>query len=123
MHRTQPMARRAGRPSAFPLLPETVQIMTRPARLATEIADVRGVGWDIHRYYSSLRGNLFGPCSFGQIDATGTLIWIDPDWQGSSGGAPGACVSLLTNRVYLNGHGTIASFRRDVPTGAAGAFR
>ena len=39
----------------------------------------RGLGWDVETGYSSPRGELFGPSSFGHTGFTGTSIWIDPE--------------------------------------------
>lgn len=52
----------------------------------------RGLGWDIDSSYSSNRGDLFGPNSFGHTGYTGTSLWIDPENQ--------TFVIFLTNRVH-----------------------
>jgi CubicO group peptidase (beta-lactamase class C family) len=49
------------------------------------------LGWDVQTPFSSPRGELFGPTSFGHTGVTGTSIWIDPERD--------VFVVLLTNRV------------------------
>ena len=58
-----------------------------------EIAgEKRGLGWDICTSYSSPRGDLMSPASFGHTGFTGTSIWIDPEKD--------LFVILLTNWVH-----------------------
>lgn len=52
----------------------------------------RGLGWDICTSYSSPRGDLMSPASFGHTGFTGTSIWIDPEKD--------LFVILLTNWVH-----------------------
>lgn len=66
----------------------------------------RGLGWDLSSSYSSNKGDLFGPHSFGHTGYTGTSIWIDPDTQ--------TFVILLTNRVHPYDKGKIVPLRGKV---------
>ena len=73
------------------LSPLTVAEMTRP-RVVSTSGGIRGLGWDMNTSFSSNRGDLFPPGSFGHTGFTGTSIWIDPDRE--------MFVILLTNRVH-----------------------
>jgi uncharacterized protein YbbC (DUF1343 family)/CubicO group peptidase (beta-lactamase class C family) len=57
----------------------------------------RGLGWDVETSYSTPRGSLFGPTSFGHTGFTGTSIWIDPETE--------TFVILLTSRLHPDGKG------------------
>jgi len=105
--------RRAGRPSAFPLKPETLVMMSTPRQPAGK-TDLRGLGWDINTHYSSPRGTVFGPTSFGHTGFTGTSLWLDPDSN--------SYVLILTNRVHPDGKGNVIALRRDIATAAATAL-
>ena len=63
----------------------------------------RGLGWDIDTDYSTVRGDLFGPGSYGHSGYTGTSIWIDPETR--------TAVVLLTNRVHPDDKGNIIALR------------
>ncbi|MDD5544163.1 MAG: serine hydrolase [Acidobacteriia bacterium] len=63
----------------------------------------RGIGWDIVSSYSSNRGDLLPPNSFGHTGFTGTSLWIDPSTQ--------TFVIILTNRVHPNGKGNVTALR------------
>jgi len=52
----------------------------------------RGFGWDLASDYATVRGDLFGPKSYGHSGYTGTSLWIDPETE--------TFVILLTNRVH-----------------------
>jgi uncharacterized protein YbbC (DUF1343 family)/CubicO group peptidase (beta-lactamase class C family) len=74
----------------------------------------RGLGWDVETGYSSPRGELFGPASFGHTGFTGTSIWIDPETR--------AYVIILTSRLHPdNKAGSTTPLRRIVATLAASA--
>ncbi|WP_408906009.1 serine hydrolase domain-containing protein [Nguyenibacter vanlangensis] len=107
--------RRAGRPSAYPLKRDTLEMMTTPEQPAGR-TDLRGLGWDIATHYSTPRGAVFPVGSFGHTGFTGTSLWMDP---GSD-----SYVLILTNRVHpSNGHGRqIIQLRHDVATAAAQAL-
>ena len=94
------------------LSPLTVARMTRPSTPA-RLRDVRGLGWDIDSRYSSNRGDLFPPGSFGHTGFTGTSIWIDPETQ--------TVVVFLSNRVHPDGGGNVVRLRGIVATLAAAA--
>jgi CubicO group peptidase (beta-lactamase class C family) len=92
------------------LSPGAVRLMTRnqlPAGLGVR----RGYGFDIRSPYSSPRGALFGPRSFGHTGYTGVSLWIDPD--------AGAYFVLLTNSVHPAGHKDLKAFRAEAATLAA----
>jgi CubicO group peptidase (beta-lactamase class C family) len=75
----------------------------------------RGLGWDIDTDYSTVRGDLFGPRSYGHSGYTGTSIWIDPETRTS--------VVLLTNRVHPDDNGDIIALRSKVANVVAAAIR
>jgi len=66
----------------------------------------RGLGWDIDTDYSTVRGDLFGPASYGHSGYTGTSLWIDPETR--------TAVVLLTNRVHPDDKGNIIALRSKV---------
>jgi uncharacterized protein YbbC (DUF1343 family)/CubicO group peptidase (beta-lactamase class C family) len=78
------------------LKPETVRLMTTPHQLAK---GRRTLGWDASARFSSDRGDMFSPRSFGHTGFTGTFIWIDPDNR--------AALILLSNRVHPDGKGSM----------------
>lgn len=94
------------------LSPLTVARMTRPST-PSHLRDVRGLGWDIDSRYSSNRGDLFPPGSFGHTGFTGTSIWIDPVSQ--------TVVVFLSSRVHPDGEGNVVRLRGLVATLAAAA--
>ncbi|ARW15682.1 serine hydrolase domain-containing protein [Komagataeibacter europaeus] len=102
--------RRAGRPSAYPLRPDTLMLMTT-AQQPQGRTDLRGLGWDIATHYSSVRGDRFPVGSFGHTGFTGTSLWLDP---GSD-----SYVLILTSRLHPDGHGNVVRLRHDVATAAA----
>jgi len=69
-------------------------------------ASGRGLGWDIDTDYATVRGDLFGPRSYGHSGYTGTSVWIDPDTQ--------TAVVFLTNRVHPDDKGDIIALRSKV---------
>jgi serine-type D-Ala-D-Ala carboxypeptidase len=69
-------------------------------------ASGRGLGWDLDSDYATVRGDLFGPESFGHSGYTGTSIWIDPETR--------TAVIFLTNRVHPDDKGDIISTRSKV---------
>jgi CubicO group peptidase (beta-lactamase class C family) len=73
----------------------------------------RGLGWDIETDYSTVRGDLFGPSSYGHSGFTGTSIWIDPE--------TGTAVIFLTNSVHPDGHGDVRALRSKVANIVAAA--
>ena len=66
----------------------------------------RGLGWDLNSDYATVRGDLFGPASYGHSGYTGTSIWIDPETRTS--------VIFLTNRVHPDDKGDIIAMRSRV---------
>lgn len=75
----------------------------------------RGLGWDIATDYSTVRGDLFGPGSYGHSGYTGTSIWIDPETS--------TAVVFLTNRVHPDDKGDIIALRSRVANVVAAAVR
>ncbi len=66
----------------------------------------RGLGWDLDSDYASVRGDLFGPGSYGHSGYTGTSVWVDPETA--------SFVIFLTNRVHPDDKGDIISMRSKV---------
>jgi len=95
------------------LSPLTVARMTETFPHLEEFG--RGFGWDIDTDYSTVRGDLFGPRSYGHSGYTGTSIWIDPETK--------TTVILLTNRVHPDDKGDIIALRSKVANVVAAAIR
>ena len=95
------------------LSPLTVRRMTEIYPTVGESG--RGLGWDLDTDYSTVRGDLFGPASYGHSGYTGTSIWIDPETQ--------TAVVLLTNRVHPDDKGDIIALRSKVANVVAAAVR
>ncbi len=95
------------------MAPLTVTRMTSPSTPRTE-RNVRGLGWDIDSTYSSNRGELMGPGSFGHTGFTGTSVWIDP--------ASDMFVVFLSSRLHPGGKGDVGALRARVSTLAAAAL-
>jgi uncharacterized protein YbbC (DUF1343 family)/CubicO group peptidase (beta-lactamase class C family) len=75
----------------------------------------RGLGWDCATSYSTPRGALFGPTSFGHTGFTGTSIWIDPETE--------TFVILLCSRLHPDGKAPAPSLlRAEVATLTAAAI-
>jgi uncharacterized protein YbbC (DUF1343 family)/CubicO group peptidase (beta-lactamase class C family) len=83
----------AGPDGARVVSPLGVRLLTTPGD--TPRGQRRGLGWDIETGYSSPRGALFGPLSFGHTGFTGTSLWIDPETR--------TIVVLLTSRLHPDG--------------------
>lgn len=96
------------------LSPLTVARMTTPST-PPGMRNVRGLGWDMDSSYSSNRGELLPPGSFGHTGWTGTSLWIDP--------RTGVYVVFLSNRVHPDGKGDVTPLRARVATIAASAIR
>jgi len=75
----------------------------------------RGLGWDIDTDYSTVRGDLFGPRSYGHSGYTGTSIWIDPETR--------TAAVFLTNRVHPDDKGDIIAMRSKVANVVAAAIQ
>ena len=74
----------------------------------------RGLGWDLDSNLATVRGDLFGPASYGHSGYTGTSIWIDPETQTS--------LIFLTNRVHPDDKGDIIAMRSKVANVVAAAI-
>jgi uncharacterized protein YbbC (DUF1343 family) len=94
------------------LAPLTVAEMTRP-RVVSTSGGTRGLGWDMNTSFSTNRGDLFPPGSFGHTGFTGTSIWIDP--------ASEMFLIFLSNRVHPDGKGDVGPLRGRVATIVAGS--
>lgn len=66
----------------------------------------RGLGWDFTSDYATVKGDLFGPRSFGHSGYTGTSLWVDPETK--------TIVVFLTNRVHPDDRGEIIAMRSKV---------
>jgi len=75
----------------------------------------RGLGWDLDSDYATVRGDLFGPASYGHSGYTGTSVWIDPETR--------TAVVFLTNRVHPDDKGNIIALRSKVANVVAAAIR
>jgi uncharacterized protein YbbC (DUF1343 family) len=91
------------------LSPLGVDALTRPRFYGDE--GVRALGWDIASPFSSNRGDLFPPGSFGHTGFTGTSLWLDP--------ASKVFVVFLSNRLHPDGKGDVTPLRGIVATLAA----
>ena len=95
------------------LSPLAVRALIDPG--ATPAGQRRGLGWDIATSFSSPRGELFGPESFGHTGFTGTSLWIDPETE--------TFVILLTSRLHPDGKQPApTNLRREIATLAAAAI-
>ncbi|HEX2695340.1 MAG TPA: serine hydrolase domain-containing protein [Acidobacteriota bacterium] len=74
----------------------------------------RGLGWDLDSDYASVRGDLFGPDSYGHSGYTGTSVWIDPETR--------TTVIFLTNRIHPDDKGDIIVMRSKVANVVAGSI-
>ena len=89
-----------------------VKLMTTPITMPGGVR--RGFGWDVQSYYSDIKGEVFGPSSFGHTGWTGTAFWIDPQAN--------AFVILLANRNHPTEAGSTRELRIKVSTLAAEAM-
>ncbi len=95
------------------LAPLTVARMTSPSTPPGE-RNVRGLGWDMDSAFSSNRGELLPPGSFGHTGFTGTSLWIDP--------TTGVFIVFLSNRVHPDGKGDVTPLRARIATTVAAAL-
>ncbi|GBR45660.1 serine hydrolase domain-containing protein [Neokomagataea thailandica] len=102
-----------GRASRFPLKQSTLASMVVPEQPEGKV-DKRGFGWDIQTSFSTPRGDIFSPQSFGHTGFTGTSLWVDPVNE--------SYVVLLTNRVHPYGGHSVVALRHDVATLSARAL-
>jgi uncharacterized protein YbbC (DUF1343 family)/CubicO group peptidase (beta-lactamase class C family) len=93
------------------LSPASVQLMTRAYDVS---GSLRGLGWDKLSGYSSNRGENFSDRAFGHGGFTGTVMWIDPEWD--------LFFIFLSNRVHPNGQGNINSLAGRLATIVVGAI-
>src|SRR5574338_340620 len=95
------------------LSPLTLNRMLSPST-PPSLRAVRALGWDMDSSFSSNRGELLPPGSFGHTGFTGTSLWIDP--------ATGVFVVFLSNRVHPDGKGDVTPLRARVATVVASAL-
>lgn len=78
----------------------TVRLMTTPQEIAEPgKRTLRGLGWDMRSGYSSNRADNMSPRAFGHGGFTGTVLWIDPEYE--------LFFVFLSNRVHPTGKGSI----------------
>lgn len=70
---------------------QSVALLTTP-QSPPDIAERRGMGWDIASPYARPRGSLYPPTSFGHTGFTGCAFWLDPTSH--------SFFVLLSNRVH-----------------------
>jgi uncharacterized protein YbbC (DUF1343 family)/CubicO group peptidase (beta-lactamase class C family) len=95
------------------LSPLAVARMTSPSTPPGE-RNVRGLGWDMDSAFSSNRGELLPPGSFGHTGWTGTSLWMDPN--------TGLFIVFLSNRVHPDGKGDVTPLRARIATTVASAL-
>ncbi len=95
------------------LAPLSVSRMTRVST-PWQLADRRGLGWDIDSRYSANRGDLFPFGSYGHTGFTGTSLWLDPESD--------TFVVFLSSRLHPSGEGNVTALRGLVATVAASAL-
>jgi uncharacterized protein YbbC (DUF1343 family)/CubicO group peptidase (beta-lactamase class C family) len=91
----------------------SVALMTRPAT-PPDLAQIRGLGWDIDSRFSLNRGDLFPPGTFGHTGWTGTSMWVDPINR--------TYLVFLSNRVHPDGKGDVGALRARVASIVASAM-
>ena len=74
----------------------------------------RALGWDLYSDYSSNKGDLLSPNSYGHTGYTGTSITIDPDND--------IAIILLTNRAHPDDKGSATRLRALVANMVAASF-
>ena len=94
------------------LAPLTVARMTRVST-PPQMADRRGLGWDLDSRFSSNRGDLFSFGSYGHTGFTGTSLWLDP--------VSDTFVVFLSSRLHPTGAGDVTALRGRVATVVASA--
>lgn len=92
--------------------PETVKLMTS-VQTPGNLADRRGLGWDIDSGFSGPRGKVFPLGSYGHTGWTGTSIWLDPFSR--------TFVIFLANRNHPTENGSVGALRARLGTLAAEA--
>ncbi|HKD84361.1 MAG TPA: exo-beta-N-acetylmuramidase NamZ domain-containing protein [Terriglobales bacterium] len=98
-----------GAPILSPLIVEKMTTPQQPANMA----NVRGLGWDIDSPFSSNRGELLPVGSFGHTGFTGTSLWIDPTTN--------TYIILLTNSTLVK-DGNVIGLRTEIATAVAAAL-
>jgi uncharacterized protein YbbC (DUF1343 family)/CubicO group peptidase (beta-lactamase class C family) len=94
------------------LAAETVDQMTESRRVP---GGLRGLGWDMRSGLSSNRGKGFSPRAFGHGGFTGTVLWIDPQYE--------LFVIFLSNRLHPDGKGAVNPLAARIGTIAVEAIK
>jgi len=76
--------------------PLTVGAMTADYPVS---AGIRGLGWDKQTGFSTNKGDLLSKSAFGHGGFTGTVIWMDPQWD--------LFFIFLSNRLHPSGDGSV----------------
>ncbi|MGV3531753.1 MAG: exo-beta-N-acetylmuramidase NamZ domain-containing protein [Chthoniobacteraceae bacterium] len=92
---------------------DTVALMTH-VQTGEQIAERRGLGWDIDTPYAGPRGNWFPIGSYGHTGWTGGSLWIDPFSR--------SFVIFLSNRNHPTEAGSVVPLRRLLGTLSAEAI-
>lgn len=90
---------------------KTVATMTKPYPVSSGF---RGLGWDKRTGFSTNRGDLLSPSAFGHGGFTGTVLWMDPEYE--------FVFVFLSNRVHPNGKGSVNSLAGRIATVAVAAI-
>ena len=94
------------------LSPQGLKLMTTVPKSLKQFG--RSPGWDMSSDYSSNKGDLLSPNTYGHTGYTGTSITIDPDNN--------IAIILLTNRVHPNDKGSVTRLRAVVANAVAASF-
>jgi len=94
------------------LTASTLRLFTQPIDLPGGVR--RTLGFDVTSYYSDIKGEGFGPLSFGHTGWTGTAFWVDPQTK--------AFVVLFANRNHPSESGAVRELRYRVSSLAAAAM-
>ena len=94
------------------LSPQGVKTMTTVPESLKQFG--RTLGWDLYSAYSSNKGDLLSPNTYGHTGYTGTSITVDPDND--------IAIILLTNRAHPDDRGSATRLRALVANVVAASF-
>ena len=94
------------------LSPQGVKVMTTVPESVKQFG--RSPGWDLCSDYSSNKGDLLSPNTYGHTGYTGTSFIVDPDND--------IAIILLTNRVHPDDVGSVTRLRALVANVVAASF-
>ena len=93
----------------------SVDLMTRSYEIREpDKTSVRGLGWDKLSGYSSNRGETMSQRAFGHGGFTGTVLWIDPEFD--------LAFIFLSNRLHPDGNGSVNRLAGRIATVVVGAI-